>query len=37
MANERYALSKYFTRYKLGFRSNTKTKQTAIHSILGYT
>ena len=26
MANERYVLSKYFIRYKLGYRSNTKTK-----------
>ena len=37
MANERYIPGKYFIGYKLGFHSNTETKLTAIHSILGYT
>ena len=37
MANEQYVPGKYFIGFKLGFRNNTKTKLTAIHSILGYT
>ena len=27
MANERYVSGKYFDRYKLGFRGNTKTSR----------